>query len=71
MAGKTMADKTNAAKHTLVGPDARGHWVVRDEAGLYGGVFLDRERALRFAAEEGRQHLPRRDKIVLVKSLSL
>lgn len=70
-----MVDSASTSRpdevHTLVGPDSRGHWVVRDEGGLYGGVFLDRERALRFAQEEGLVHTPQRDKIVFVNALSL
>ncbi len=36
----------------LVGRDSRGHWVVQDERGLCGGLFVDRNRALRFAMDE-------------------
>jgi hypothetical protein len=36
----------------LVGKDSRGHWVVRDEAGLCGGLFIDRAQAVKFAMFE-------------------
>ena len=36
----------------LVGRDSRGHWVVQDERGLCGGLFVDRNRAIRFAMDE-------------------
>jgi hypothetical protein len=36
----------------LVGRDSRGHWVVQDERGLCGGLFVDRSRAIRFAMDE-------------------
>jgi hypothetical protein len=36
----------------LVGKDSRGNWVVQDEEGLYGGLFVDRAEALRFAMFE-------------------
>ena len=36
----------------LVGRDSRGHWVVQDERGLCGGLFVDRTRAIRFAMDE-------------------
>ena len=36
----------------LVGRDSRGHWVVQDQRGLCGGLFVDRSRAVRFAMEE-------------------
>lgn len=32
--------------------DAQGHWRVRDQEGLVGGVFLTRKDALRFALGE-------------------
>ena len=33
----------------LLGTDSRGNWVVRDQAGLCGGLFVNRSEALRFA----------------------
>jgi hypothetical protein len=36
----------------LVGQDSRGHWVVQDERGLCGGLFVDRSKAIRFAMDE-------------------
>ena len=40
----------------LIGRDSRGHWVVRDQAGLCGGLFVNRPEALRFAMlENGRR----------------
>jgi hypothetical protein len=40
----------------LIGRDSRGHWVVRDQAGLCGGLFINRSEALRFAMlENGRR----------------
>jgi hypothetical protein len=40
----------------FIGTDSRGHWVVRDQAGLCGGLFVDRSEALRFAMlENGRR----------------
>src|SRR3974377_548789 len=32
-----------------IGKDRRGHWVVQDESGLLGGLFVDRPQALTFA----------------------
>ena len=45
-------DAGTAATIFLVGRDSRGHWVVRDERGLRGGLFVDRNRAIRFAMDE-------------------
>jgi hypothetical protein len=38
--------------HFLIGKDSRGNWVVQDERGLCGGLFVDRIQALRFAMFE-------------------
>jgi hypothetical protein len=35
-----------------VGKDSQGHWVVQDQQGLRGGLFVDRAEALRFAMLE-------------------
>lgn len=38
-----------------LGKDRAGHWVVKDQRGLRGGLFVDRAQALRFALfENGR-----------------
>ena len=36
----------------LIGKDSRGNWVVQDEQGLCGGLFVDRAEALKFAMFE-------------------
>jgi hypothetical protein len=36
----------------LVGKDSHGNWVVQDQRGLYGGLFVDRAEALKFAMFE-------------------
>jgi hypothetical protein len=36
----------------LIGKNSRGHWVVRDQSGLCGGLFVDRTEALKFAMFE-------------------
>jgi hypothetical protein len=35
-----------------VGRDSRGHWVVEDQQGVRGGLFVDRAEALKFAMFE-------------------
>ena len=35
-----------------VGRDSRGHWVVQDVSGHCGGLFVDRNEALKFAMFE-------------------
>ena len=36
----------------LIGKSSQGHWVVQDQRGLCGGLFVDRTAALRFALFE-------------------
>lgn len=36
----------------MVGKDERGSWIVRDNLGLSGGVFIDRQAAVHFAMVE-------------------
>jgi hypothetical protein len=36
----------------LIGKDSRGNWVVQDQQGICGGLFVDRAEALRFAMFE-------------------
>ena len=35
-----------------IGKDRHGHWVVQDQQGLRGGLFVDRAEALKFAMFE-------------------
>ena len=35
-----------------IGRDSRGRWVVQDQQGLRGGLFVDRAQALKFAMFE-------------------
>jgi hypothetical protein len=40
----------------FIGRNSRGNWVVREQSGLRGGLFIDRTEALRFALfENGRR----------------
>jgi hypothetical protein len=36
----------------LVGKNSHGNWVVQDPSGLYGGLFVDRLHALKYAMSE-------------------
>ena len=36
----------------LIGKNSRGNWVVRDQSGLCGGLFVGRAEALKFAMFE-------------------
>ena len=40
----------------MVGRDRRGNWVVQEQNGVRGGLFVDRDAALRFVrSENGRR----------------
>lgn len=36
----------------MIGKNSRGNWVVQDQRGKCGGLFVDRVKALRFALFE-------------------
>ena len=36
----------------MIGKNSRGNWVVQDQLGKCGGLFIDRVKALRFALFE-------------------
>ena len=36
----------------FLGKDREGHWIARDQSGLRGGLFVDHEKALKFALSE-------------------
>src|SRR5262249_529038 len=36
----------------MVGQDGRGNWVVQDQKGMRGGLFISREAALRYVRSE-------------------
>jgi len=40
----------------LVGRNSRGNWVVQDQSGLCGGLFIDRAEAMKFARLENGNH---------------
>lgn len=53
-AALSLTAALEAPRHRFfVGVDAHGRWIVRDDRGLVGGMFADRESALRFASLEG------------------
>ncbi len=41
----------------FVGQNHRGQWVAREQNGLYGGLFVNRSQAIKYAlAENGHHH---------------
>jgi hypothetical protein len=37
---------------TLIGRNKRGHWVAREQTGRYGGLFVNRAQAFKYALFE-------------------
>ena len=42
----------------MIGQDGRGNWVVQDQSGIRGGLFVDRAEALRYARFENGNRSP-------------
>ena len=40
----------------MIGQDSRGNWVVRDQNGFRGGLFVGRAEALRYIRDETGDH---------------
>ncbi len=40
----------------FIGRDSRGNWIARDQAGLRGGLFVNRSEAVRFTMQENGRH---------------
>lgn len=56
----SLARDIHPALHShrfMVGRDAAGRWLVSDEKAMVGGIFADRELAVRFALAES-DHIP-------------
>jgi len=52
--------------HVLLGQDRLGNWVVQDPMGMRGGLFVNRDAALRFARAENGYRPPA---VVMVSGL--
>jgi hypothetical protein len=42
----------------MIGQDGRGNWVVQDQSGVRGGLFVDRTEALRYVRFENGSQAP-------------
>jgi len=54
MTTETQSEDAVPAPSLFIGQDPIGLWVVRDARGLYGGLFVNRKEACRFAMFESR-----------------
>lgn len=41
---------------TFIGRNSRGHWIAQEQHGLYGGLFVSRAQALKYALFENGHH---------------
>ena len=40
----------------FIGRNRRGHWVAQEQNGLYGGLFINRAQAVKYALFENGHH---------------
>ena len=43
---------SSASTITLIGKNSRGNWVAQEQNGLYGGLFVNRAQAFKYALFE-------------------
>lgn len=46
----------SASSIVFIGKNRRGHWVAREQNGLYGGLFVNRAQAVKYALFENGRH---------------
>src|ERR1700722_3362074 len=46
----------SASTITFIGKNSRGNWVAQEQHGLYGGLFVNRAQAFKFALFENGRH---------------
>ena len=47
---------SSASTIVFVGKDKGGHWVVQEQNGLFGGLFVNRAQAVKYALFENGHH---------------
>jgi hypothetical protein len=47
---------SSASTVVFIGRNKRGHWVAQEQNGLYGGLFVNRAQALKYALFENGHH---------------
>ena len=47
---------SSASAIVLIGRNSRGQWVAQQQNGLYGGLFVNRAQALKYALFENGHH---------------
>ena len=47
---------SSASTIVFIGKNSRGNWVAQEQNGLYGGLFVNRTQAVRYALFENGHH---------------
>src|SRR5580698_9318216 len=47
---------SSASTSVFIGKNSRGNWVAQEQNGLYGGLFVNRTQAVRYALFENGHH---------------
>jgi hypothetical protein len=47
---------SSASPIVFIGRNSRGDWVAQEQNGLYGGLFVNRAEAIKYALFENRKH---------------
>ena len=48
--------RNSASTITFIGKNSRGNWVAQEQYGLYGGLFVNRAQAFKYALFENGRH---------------
>jgi hypothetical protein len=52
----SSAASNSASTIVFIGKNRRGNWVAREQNGLYGGLFVNRAQAVKYALFENGHH---------------
>ena len=47
---------SSPSRLVFIGRNSRGQWVVQEQSGLFGGLFINRSQALKYALFESGRH---------------
>jgi hypothetical protein len=47
---------SSPSKLVFIGRNSRGQWVVQEQSGLFGGLFVNRAQAVKYALFENGRH---------------
>jgi hypothetical protein len=47
---------SSSSSIVFIGKDSRGRWVAQQQNGLYGGLFVNRAQAIKYALFENGRH---------------